>query len=1050
MDMQINYKTVNKKYRGRGIFGGTGITSIDGIETNADYPLVSFITMIAPSPDWFVGVHDFNLCNATTGKWQDATTSELAPYDAGTDSGTRFESPDKITDPQEDIHRLTNNTEGSFKGNEPVRRFGTFTFVKTYDSALFTKSSVITQQVDHQSAMMNAKSSTAMIYLRGSATLPSSLQHIQPSIREDAGIPTIVIGHKESSTPLPNMQQSQPGASVISIANAIANAIMIDSKETSRPSSKMQQIQPSARANLIANALANSTVIHLRERPTPSLVMQQNASMNTKMTTIVTETKLSYILSLSMQQIQQSYIVNAIANAVMIVPTKNSILSTTMHKIQSSASVSIRSLNTIIDSKDSSTPALLLMHIQSNFSQDGKSSTIITDPGKTSTLFSTMQQKQSKVGVNAISNANAIFINPKQILISPSTLQQMQPTTGENVESYTNSIIIYPNERSKLPLIMSQNTSVNPIGSTILGETKMSSKLRLTSQQIQPSDIVSNAAMIDPSGLTSPPTMRKIQPSASVNSKSSKIMIDHKGSSKPRSIVHHNQLNVRESVKHSTIITDTGETSTPFSTIQQSKQRASVNAIANAIAIPPSTMQKIQPIARENAGSSTITNKENSARALPSTMQQRQPVASKDAIVINSNKTVTPRSNLQRIQSGTSENAERPTVVTGPNESSTPLPNVHQNQPAASIIAIADAITNVIMINQKETTIPPSKMKEVQPSAGAILEANVFDNSTVTDPKERSTPSLIMQQKASMNANRPTVAVETKVSTTSSSSMQQVQPSDMVNAISNNVVIEPIEIFTLPATIDKIHPSASVSIKSSKIMMGMKDRSTPPLTVQHIQPNAGENGQNPVISPSFLQDIQRSTGEHAASFTIMIGPKESSAPLIVSDIGISNTNMINPKRTFISTSTMQEIQPSGNFYSKASPIAIPYALMIDNTLPSIMQQTIIQQFLIDFKASFKPRSTMEIESIRSVEAITNPTASVNSKGSAMKIELNESYITRSTMEQIQPSGSANFIANSVMIKSKKSTTKQVLMKNSPDTEPIFSTQTLNPTGKVTA
>jgi hypothetical protein len=336
------------------------------------------------------------------------------------------------------------------------------------------------------------------------------------------------------------MQQSKPGASVFSFPNAIANAIMIDSKETSRPSSTMQQIQPSARANLIANALANSTVIHPRERPTPSLVMQQNASMNTKMTTIVTETKVSYILSSSMQQIQQSYIVNAIANAVMIVPTKNFILSTTMHKIQSSASVSIRSLNTIIDSKDSSTPALLLMHIQPNFSQDGKTSTIITDPGKTSTRFSTMQQRQSKVAVNAISNTNAIFINPKQILISPSTLQQMQPSAGENVESYTNSIIIYPNERSKQPLIMQQNASVNSIRSTISGETKMSSKLRLTSQQIQPSDIVYNAifnvVIIDPSELTSPPAMRKIQPSANVNSKSSKINIDPKESSTPSSI----------------------------------------------------------------------------------------------------------------------------------------------------------------------------------------------------------------------------------------------------------------------------------------------------------------------------------------------------------------------------------------------------------------------------------------------------------------------------------------------------------------------------------
>ena len=95
---------------------------------------MSFITMIAPSPDWFLGVRDLNLCNTTTGKWQNQEVRDLFPYDAGTDSGLNFESRDQVTNPRKNIQRITNNTEGSLKGDKPIKRFGTFTFVKTSDS----------------------------------------------------------------------------------------------------------------------------------------------------------------------------------------------------------------------------------------------------------------------------------------------------------------------------------------------------------------------------------------------------------------------------------------------------------------------------------------------------------------------------------------------------------------------------------------------------------------------------------------------------------------------------------------------------------------------------------------------------------------------------------------------------------------------------------------------------------------------------------------------------------------------------------------------------
>jgi hypothetical protein len=50
---------------------------------------MSLVTMIGPSPDWFVGVSGFDLClsNCT---WMEDASFDLFPYDAGTDSGITY------------------------------------------------------------------------------------------------------------------------------------------------------------------------------------------------------------------------------------------------------------------------------------------------------------------------------------------------------------------------------------------------------------------------------------------------------------------------------------------------------------------------------------------------------------------------------------------------------------------------------------------------------------------------------------------------------------------------------------------------------------------------------------------------------------------------------------------------------------------------------------------------------------------------------------------------------------------------------------------------
>jgi hypothetical protein len=54
--------------------------------------------MINPSPDWFSGVSGFKpMTNG--GNWYKTFSIDMAPWDAGTDSGTTYKSDNMVTDP---------------------------------------------------------------------------------------------------------------------------------------------------------------------------------------------------------------------------------------------------------------------------------------------------------------------------------------------------------------------------------------------------------------------------------------------------------------------------------------------------------------------------------------------------------------------------------------------------------------------------------------------------------------------------------------------------------------------------------------------------------------------------------------------------------------------------------------------------------------------------------------------------------------------------------------------------------------------------------------
>uniref|UniRef100_UPI00358F2622 spondin-1 isoform X2 n=1 Tax=Myxine glutinosa TaxID=7769 RepID=UPI00358F2622 len=71
-----------------------------------DHPFMSFLSMLGPSPDWNVGLSAENLCTSDC-SWVQHSVQDLIPWDAGTDSGTTYESPNLPTIPQERIRPLT-------------------------------------------------------------------------------------------------------------------------------------------------------------------------------------------------------------------------------------------------------------------------------------------------------------------------------------------------------------------------------------------------------------------------------------------------------------------------------------------------------------------------------------------------------------------------------------------------------------------------------------------------------------------------------------------------------------------------------------------------------------------------------------------------------------------------------------------------------------------------------------------------------------------------------------------------------------------------------
>lgn len=83
-------------------FGAIGTSGFTNLTVSADFPLVSLVSMVAPSPDWFIAVNSESLRTgnpAINNGWKDDYTIDVFAYDSGTDDGLDYTSANAPSTP---------------------------------------------------------------------------------------------------------------------------------------------------------------------------------------------------------------------------------------------------------------------------------------------------------------------------------------------------------------------------------------------------------------------------------------------------------------------------------------------------------------------------------------------------------------------------------------------------------------------------------------------------------------------------------------------------------------------------------------------------------------------------------------------------------------------------------------------------------------------------------------------------------------------------------------------------------------------------------------
>jgi Spondin_N len=128
---EIDSLTALKKAASTAIIFAPGINSSSTISIycNSNYPLFSCMSMLAPTPDWFFGLHDFSLRQGTG--WISDSTVNVYAYDGGTEQGDVFDQTNPPTAPQQPVAKLTPaNASVLANGNSSIAHIGTIRFVR--------------------------------------------------------------------------------------------------------------------------------------------------------------------------------------------------------------------------------------------------------------------------------------------------------------------------------------------------------------------------------------------------------------------------------------------------------------------------------------------------------------------------------------------------------------------------------------------------------------------------------------------------------------------------------------------------------------------------------------------------------------------------------------------------------------------------------------------------------------------------------------------------------------------------------------------------------
>lgn len=99
-------------------FAAISSASINNITVSEAYPLVTFLSMIAPSPDWFIAVNSKSLRsgnNNINNGWEDTFSVDLFAYDAGTDDGSDYESGNAPSNPKVGVFMINNTPINGIK-----------------------------------------------------------------------------------------------------------------------------------------------------------------------------------------------------------------------------------------------------------------------------------------------------------------------------------------------------------------------------------------------------------------------------------------------------------------------------------------------------------------------------------------------------------------------------------------------------------------------------------------------------------------------------------------------------------------------------------------------------------------------------------------------------------------------------------------------------------------------------------------------------------------------------------------------------------------------